>query len=129
MGSLRVSAMSTLATKRPRVVLLEDDDALRTAMDAILREQGFEVEALADGETALLRTQAAPPDLLLISMSEPDATRFDFAQAGDALSHFRIPVLVMRGRYDANSDQTSPAALLGGVQGCLDANRYHPARL
>lgn len=116
--------------KRPRVVLLEDDAALRMAMDAILREQGFEVEALADGETALLRTQATPaPDLLLVSMSTPDATRFDFAQATDVLPHSGVPVLVMRGRYDANSEQMSPAVLLGGVQGCLDANRYHPAQV
>lgn len=115
--------------KRPRVVILEDDDALRIALDAILRDQGFEVEGFADGETALLRTQTTPaPDLLLVSLLEPDATRFEFAQAGNA-TQFRVPVLVMRGRYDANSDETSPAALVGGIQGCLDANRYHPARL
>lgn len=122
--------MSARFNKRPRVVLLEDDAALRMALDAILREQGFEVEALADGETALLRTQAVPaPDLVLVSLSAPDATRFEFAQATDVMPRAGVPVLVMRGRYDADSDQMSPAALLGGVQNCLDANRYHPARL
>ena len=78
-----------------KIVLAEDDRFVRKATTAALRQRGFEVIAVEDGEEALRQTRAERPDLVLLDMIMPkmqgfqvlDALKQDAETAG-------IPVIV-----------------------------------
>jgi len=55
------------------ILIVEDDDRLRSALRLALRDEGFEVEAVHDAETGLERLSAIDPDLdlLLVDLEMP----------------------------------------------------------
>jgi len=55
----------------PRVLLVEDNDQLSAAIEALLTRQGIAVERAGDGIEALGRIAKAPPDLLLLDLKLP----------------------------------------------------------
>ncbi len=59
-------------TAGPRILVVEDDDATRTALRRDLAARGLEVEEAADGTTALQRWDARRPDLVLLDLGLPD---------------------------------------------------------
>ena len=54
------------------VLVVEDDPAVRTLIQATLREDGWEVAAAADGRSAIQRAQQQAIDVLLIDLHLPD---------------------------------------------------------
>jgi two-component system, OmpR family, KDP operon response regulator KdpE len=56
----------------PRILVVEDDDATRTALRRDLAARGFEVDEAADGTAALQRWDARRPDLVLLDLGLPD---------------------------------------------------------
>jgi CheY-like chemotaxis protein len=80
----------------PRVLIVEDDRFLRKAAEATLRQRGYVVLTAADGEEALARATADPPDLILLDLIMPKIQGFEVLRrlkedAGTA----RIPVIVL----------------------------------
>ena len=61
-----------------RVLLADDSPHAQRMGERILREEGFEVVTVSDGETAMLRLKDANPDLVIADISMPGfrATRF-----------------------------------------------------
>lgn len=57
-----------------RVLLVEDDRFLRRACEVSLRQRGFAVTTAVDGEEALRKVQAEPPDLILLDLLMPKMT-------------------------------------------------------
>lgn len=56
----------------PRVLVVEDDLATREATALVLRGEGLEVEAVADGRAALERLRSGPqPDLVVLDLVMP----------------------------------------------------------
>ncbi len=49
-----------MSKPKPRVLLCDDEPNLRKVLGALLQQEGFEVHAEADGESALSRLRAAP---------------------------------------------------------------------
>ena len=58
--------------RRPVVLVVEDDDATRTALRRDLTARGVEVVEAPDGRTALQRWEARRPDLVLLDLGLPD---------------------------------------------------------
>jgi len=89
---------ATLSSVR-RVLIVEDDDALREALSDALRDEGFSVEAAADGLEALdlLHLPANPnPSVILLDLSMPRMNGWQFRavqQTDDRISG--IPVVVL----------------------------------
>ncbi len=54
-----------------RVLVVEDDEDIASVLVDYLRHAGYETEHVADGETALQRMLAAPPDLTLLDIMLP----------------------------------------------------------
>jgi two-component system response regulator MprA len=85
-----------------RVLIVEDDDDLRSLLVRGLREEGFAVSAVPDGAGALAQTEEAP-DALVIDVGLPDADGRDVCQALRALG-CAAPVLFLTAR-DALTDR------------------------
>ena len=56
----------------PRILVVEDDEATRTALRRDLAARGFEVEEAPDGRAALQRWDRRRPDLVLLDLGLPD---------------------------------------------------------
>jgi len=82
-----------------RVLLAEDDRAVREALTRALELEGHDVEAVADGAAALAALEAARPDVVLLDWMMPVLDGLSVCRqlrsAGD-----RIPVLILTARAE-----------------------------
>jgi two-component system response regulator MprA len=86
-----------------RILVVDDEPAVRDAVDRALRLDGHEVALAADGRAALDAVAAAPPDALVLDLLMPRVDGLEVCRrlraAGD-----RTPVLVLTAR-DAVDDR------------------------
>jgi CheY-like chemotaxis protein len=54
-----------------QVLLVDDDDDFREALDAALKQQGYRVEHAGNGREALARLSRAQPDAILVDLMMP----------------------------------------------------------
>jgi CheY-like chemotaxis protein len=79
-----------------RVLLVEDDRFLRRAGEISLRQRGFVVTTAADGEEALRKVRAEPPDLILLDLLMPKMTGTEVLKAlraEEATREIRVLIL------------------------------------
>jgi two-component system OmpR family response regulator len=81
----------------PTVLIVEDDPELRGVLGRGLREEGFDVEAVATGRQALERVEHVAPDVLVIDIGLPDTDGRDLCQALRARG-IQTPVLFLTAR-------------------------------
>lgn len=87
------------------VLIIEDDPELRAVLGRGLREEGFDVEAVATGRLALERVEHVAPDVLVIDIGLPDTDGRDLCQALRARG-IHTPVLFLTAR-DAVVDRVA----------------------
>ena len=63
------------------VLVVDDDEDTRIIVAAALRNAGFRVRAVGDGETALVRAREDPPDLILMDELMPGMLGSETARA------------------------------------------------
>lgn len=90
--------MSTLSTATPRrILVVEDDHAIRDSLVTLLSEQGYSVEAIASGDSAFERLREGPPvELVLLDLMLPGLDGWEFRsrqRADPAIAS--IPVVAM----------------------------------
>ena len=109
---------------RPKVLLVDDDDDLRSLLTDELRRAGADVLACDEGRKALELMQAWPPAVVLLdlSMAGMDGAAFRREQRRDPVLD-RIPVILITGQPDpaVRADLIlqkpfSPAQLLWAVR-------------
>lgn len=61
----------------PRILLVEDDDALANVYVMRLQTEGFDVRRVANGEDALAEALAFQPKLVLLDVMMPKVSGFD----------------------------------------------------
>jgi CheY-like chemotaxis protein len=86
-------------SKPARVLLIDDDDETIQFVELNLRMDGFDVEVVRNGETALARLPIAPPDLLLLDVTLPGIDGLEVThrvRADPRTSH--LPVIMLTGR-------------------------------
>jgi type II secretory ATPase GspE/PulE/Tfp pilus assembly ATPase PilB-like protein/ActR/RegA family two-component response regulator len=96
------------ATKRPaakRVLLVEDEEALRRVMKDLLEREGFVVYEAGDGVIALDEVDRLAPDLVVLDLNLPRLDGYG------VLSHLRarpatqkLPVIVLTAKGDEDSE-------------------------
>ncbi|MBC2876236.1 MULTISPECIES: response regulator transcription factor [Streptomyces] len=80
-----------------RVLLIEDDRAVREGVTLTLRRRGHEVEAAATGEAGLAALGAFRPDLVLLDLMLPDVSGFEVCRRIRATQQLPIIMLTARG--------------------------------
>ena len=103
-GTERPVAPAVPARRKPTVLLVDDDEAVRTQAKSELAKDGFAAVTAADGSQALrlLQGLAQPPDLVILDMEMPVMDGMTF------LHHFRAdsrwaktPVVVLTSKNAA----------------------------
>jgi len=95
----------------PFLLLIEDDDAIRTGLELGLSRQGHRVVAAATGEDGLKLLKEQRPDLIVLDVMLPDMDGFDVIRrlrGGGA----RIPVVFLTAR-DGTDDKIRGLTLGG----------------
>ena len=62
---------------RERILVVDDEEGIRELVGTYLRNEGFDVEQVADGETALERFRNQPFDLLVLDLRLPGLDGYD----------------------------------------------------
>jgi DNA-binding response OmpR family regulator len=83
------------------ILIVEDDDRLRSALRLALRDEGFKVETATDAESAMQRLTATDPDLVLVDIMLPGtANGFDLCRSIRQSSN--VPIIVVTARDDSH---------------------------
>ena len=72
------------AAKGPRVLVVDDERAILEMIEDILRAEGYEVAAAADGEEAIRLLERWRPAVLLLDMRMPGVDGWAVARAAHA---------------------------------------------
>ncbi|MEC4017508.1 response regulator transcription factor [Streptomyces sp. H27-D2] len=81
----------------PRVLLIEDDAAVRDGVTLALRRRGHEVLAAGSGEEGLAELEAFRPDIVLLDLMLPGKDGFEVCRAIRAGQQLPIIMLTARG--------------------------------
>jgi two-component system response regulator HydG len=96
---------------KPRILVVDDELAARTALRDLLSMKGYDVDLAADGAAALARLAELPPDLVITDLDMP---RLSGLQLLEALRerNAELPAIVLT---SATEVRTAVAALRAGA--------------
>jgi DNA-binding response OmpR family regulator len=80
-----------------RVLVVEDERAIADAVAARLRAEGFLVQVVGDGPSAVAAVRQTPPDLMILDVMLPG---FDGLEVCRRIQDQRVPVLMLTARDD-----------------------------
>lgn len=93
---------------RQRVLVVDDDDGVRTSVTWALEADGFEVDAVNNGLAAMESINAKPPALVVLDLSLPGLGGLDILRRLRTTPPYcdsgPIPVIVLSGR-DSETDR------------------------
>jgi two-component system, OmpR family, response regulator MprA len=88
-----------------RILVVDDEPAVRDSLERALRLDGYDVDLAADGREGLLRCRATPPDAIVLDLLMPEMDGLETCRrlraGGD-----RTPVLMLTAR-DGVSDRVA----------------------
>jgi two-component system, OmpR family, KDP operon response regulator KdpE len=92
------------------ILVVEDDEPIRTGLQRGLRERGYAVDSVATGVAALEHVIAERPEVVLLDLGLPDVDGLTLISMIRAAS--RVPIIVITAQDD---DPTMVMALDGGA--------------
>ena len=85
-----------------RVLLIEDEPNIIEAISFILSRDGWTVHTHEDGETAMAKVRARPPDLIILDVMLPGRSGFDILRDLREDPAFKtMPVMMLTARGQA----------------------------
>ncbi len=116
-SSVRVSASSALrrrlATKRTRVLVVDDALSVRRSMEQLLEDAGYEVTSANDGFLALDSMRDKPPTIVLTDLEMPNLNGLELTKRIREVPQFMgLPVVMITSRA---SDKHRDLAMEAGV--------------
>ncbi len=94
-----------------RILLADDSPHAQRMGQRILREEGFEVVSLTDGEAAVLRLTDVDPDLILADVFLPGKSGFDLCRQVKADPHMRhVRVVLTAGLLEPFDEEEAKRA-------------------
>ncbi|MGH2758162.1 MAG: response regulator transcription factor [Actinomycetota bacterium] len=83
-----------MATRQARILVVDDEQNITDLVATALRYEGFDVEAVSDGRSALEATETFRPDLVLLDIMLPDVDGYEILRRLRTTGH-QIPVLFL----------------------------------
>jgi two-component system, OmpR family, phosphate regulon response regulator PhoB len=84
----------------PRVLVVEDEDNIATALEFLITREGYDHDRVASGAEALPRIRATHPDLVLLDVMLPEVSGYDICQGirtDPALARTKVLMMTARG--------------------------------
>lgn len=86
-----------------RILIVDDIEDNLSLLEAILMEEGYEVDITKDGKSALAKIEASPPDLLLLDAMMPQMNGYEVTRRIRQNKNLPfIPILMITAYEDAN---------------------------
>lgn len=102
---LRKTALEAISRRRT-VLVADDEPLLRRMYESYLRNEGYDVVSAGDGEEAISRAKADPPDLVITDVKMPRADGYEVCRALKIDKETRhVPVVIVSalgGEIDVN---------------------------
>jgi two-component system response regulator MprA len=89
----------------PRILVVDDEPAVRSSLNLALELEGFAVTAVADGARALDVVDARPHDAIVLDLAMPDIDGMEVCRRLRAAGN-RVPILMLTAR-DAIDDRVA----------------------
>ena len=83
-----------------RILIVEDDERIRTSVKLALEDEGWTVDEAPNGEEAIGRFQLATPDVVLIDIMLPGIDGFEVCRTLRRYSD--VPIIMATARSDTN---------------------------
>jgi CheY-like chemotaxis protein len=97
-----------------KVLIIEDDESIRSLYQRAFSLEGFEVDAAAGGSVGLEKAQAARPDIILLDMMMPVMNGLEtLRKLKDIPGLSDVPVIILSNYSD--QDITNRAVALGAA--------------
>ncbi len=100
-----------MTERRPRVLVVDDEENITFLLDSALRHFGFEVAVAANGRDALTQAEGFAPDVMLLDVMLPDLDGFEVVRRL-RLEGNKVPILFLTAR-DATQDKVRGLTLGG----------------
>ncbi|HEY1359380.1 MAG TPA: response regulator transcription factor [Thermoleophilaceae bacterium] len=84
--------------EKSRLLVVEDEEAIRTPLAEALASEGFAVETAATAAQALETAERTDPDLVLLDLMLPDGSGFDVARR--LRERGPVPIIMLTARGD-----------------------------
>jgi CheY-like chemotaxis protein/two-component sensor histidine kinase len=112
--SLHTSSTSADRARQLNVLVIDDDDHVRAALEQRLTAASMEVVACADGLEALARLRAGlSPDLIVLDLQMPEMSGWEFRVEQKKVPEWAtIPVIVLSGDHSAQAEAIDATAYL-----------------
>jgi len=88
-----------------KILIVDDESAARSALDTLLRREGFEVRDASDGPSALLECAKFRPDLILLDILMPGMNGFEVCRRIKATPETRLTPVVLITGLSATEDR------------------------
>lgn len=86
--------------RRPKVLVVEDEDNIAIALDFLMTREGYAHERVANGAEAMGRIRSMHPDLVLLDVMLPEVSGYEICQdvrMDPGLSDVKILMMTARG--------------------------------
>ena len=94
---------SQVERQAKRILVVDDIEDNLSLLQAILMEEGYEVDITKDGKSALAKIEASPPDLLLLDAMMPQMNGYEVTQRIRQNKNLPfIPIIMITAYEDAN---------------------------
>lgn len=125
--------------RSPYILVVDDEPDIRTLLQEILVDEGYEVDIAEDGHHARQAHRARRPDLVLLDIWMPDVDGITLLKEWREESGLPMPIIMMSGHgtvetaveatrlgaYDFIEKPLSLAKLLLTIEHALDADKLH----
>lgn len=95
--------MQESSTPRATILVVDDDEAIRTAVSLVLSDEGYDVVTAEHGRAALERLVTVQPDLILLDMRMPIMDGWELARVYRAAPEPHAAIVVLTAAHDAAS--------------------------
>jgi DNA-binding response OmpR family regulator len=108
-----------MPTKEKRILIVDDDDAIRTLLFTILRRQGFAVDGARNGLEALARLRMCVYSVMLLDLMMPMKSGWDVLDELKKLPAEARPMVFVLTAGNEPSD-LDPAIVAGSIRKPFD---------
>lgn len=128
---------TSAASNMPHILVVDDEPDIRHLLQEILQDEGYEVEAAENGESARKAYHENPPDLVLLDIWMPDVDGITLLKEWADDGNLSMPVIMLSGHgtvetaveatrlgaFDFIEKPLSLAKLLITVEHALDTDK------